>query len=59
VPQGELTVIVGRNGVGKTTTLDAILGLVTVTGGEIRFEDRRISTLPAWRVPRVGIGYVP
>ncbi|HVQ76539.1 MAG TPA: ABC transporter ATP-binding protein [Candidatus Binatia bacterium] len=59
VREGEITVLVGRNGVGKTTTLDAILGLVDVTGGEVRFEGRRVSGLPPHEIPRRGIGYVP
>jgi branched-chain amino acid transport system ATP-binding protein len=59
VPAKELTVIVGRNGVGKTTTLDAVLGLVRVTAGAVRFEGTTISARPAFEVPRHGIGYVP
>ena len=55
----EIAVLVGRNGVGKTTTLEAIMGLVEVTGGEIRFEGEPISGLEAYRIPRRGIGYVP
>jgi branched-chain amino acid transport system ATP-binding protein len=55
----EITVIVGRNGVGKTTTLEAVLGLVEVTGGEVRFQGERISGLAPHRIPRRGIGYVP
>ncbi len=57
--EGEIAVLVGRNGVGKTTTLEAIMGLVEVTGGEIRFEGEPISGLEAYRIPRRGIGYVP
>jgi branched-chain amino acid transport system ATP-binding protein len=57
--EGEIAVLVGRNGVGKTTTLEAIMGLVEVTGGEIRFEGEPISGLAAYRIPRRGIGYVP
>ena len=55
----EIAVLVGRNGVGKTTTLEAIMGLVEVTGGEIQFEGEPISGLEAYRIPRRGIGYVP
>ena len=55
----EIAVLVGRNGVGKTTTLESIMGLVEVTGGEIRFEGEPISGLEAYRIPRRGIGYVP
>jgi branched-chain amino acid transport system ATP-binding protein len=59
VGEREVAVLVGRNGVGKTTTLEAILGLVDVTAGEVRFERSRISGLPAHLIPRRGIGYVP
>ena len=55
----EIAVLVGRNGVGKTTTLDAIMGLVDVTGGEVRFEGGLISGVEAYQIPRRGIGYVP
>jgi branched-chain amino acid transport system ATP-binding protein len=59
VAQGRIAVLVGRNGVGKTTTLEAIMGLVEVTGGEVRFEGERISGVEPYRIPRRGIGYVP
>lgn len=59
VRERETAVLVGRNGVGKTTTLEAILGLVDVTGGEIRFEGQPLSGLPPHQIPRRGIGYVP
>jgi branched-chain amino acid transport system ATP-binding protein len=59
VGEREIAVIVGRNGVGKTTTLEAVLGLVEVTGGEVRFQGERISGLTPYRIPRRGIGYVP
>jgi branched-chain amino acid transport system ATP-binding protein len=57
--QGQIAVLVGRNGVGKTTTLEAIMGLVDVTGGEIRLDGEPISALEPYRIPRRGIGYVP
>jgi branched-chain amino acid transport system ATP-binding protein len=59
VSERQISVLVGRNGVGKTTTLEAIMGLVEVTGGEIRFEGQPISGLEPYRIPRRGIGYVP
>jgi len=59
VASREIAVLVGRNGVGKTTTLDAIMGLVDVTGGEVRFEGGLISGVEAYQIPRRGIGYVP
>jgi branched-chain amino acid transport system ATP-binding protein len=59
VGRDEIVVIVGRNGVGKTTTLEAVLGLVEVTAGDVRFDDEPITRLAAWQIPRRGIGYVP
>jgi branched-chain amino acid transport system ATP-binding protein len=59
VDERQIAVLVGRNGVGKTTTLEAIMGLVEVTGGEVRFQGEPISGVEAYRIPRRGIGYVP
>jgi branched-chain amino acid transport system ATP-binding protein len=56
---GEILCLLGRNGAGKTTTMKAIMGLLPVSGGEIRFLGRVISGIPAHQVPRHGIGYVP
>jgi len=59
VRQGEVVALLGRNGVGKTTTLKSILGLVRINSGSVRFEGRELSKLPAYEIPRLGIGYVP
>lgn len=59
VPTGSCTCLMGRNGVGKTTTLKCIMGLLTLHGGEILFEDTRLSQQPAEARARLGIGYVP
>src|SRR5262249_54485495 len=59
VGSGEVVGLLGRNGVGKSTTLKAVAGLVHPTSGEVRFEGRPIGRLPAHRVARLGIGYVP
>jgi branched-chain amino acid transport system ATP-binding protein len=59
VADREIAVLLGRNGVGKTTTLEAIMGLVDVTGGEVRFEGELLTGLEPYRIPRRGIGYVP
>jgi branched-chain amino acid transport system ATP-binding protein len=56
---GEVLCLLGRNGAGKTTALKAIMGLVRVQSGSIRFNDREISALPAHQVPVQGIAYVP
>jgi urea transport system ATP-binding protein len=59
VPQGTCTVVMGRNGVGKTTLLKAIMGLVSVRSGSVRFDDRELVGADASARARVGIGYVP
>ncbi len=59
VGQAEVVGLLGRNGVGKSTTLKAIAGLVHPSAGEVVFEGRPIAGLPAHRLARLGIGYVP
>src|ERR1700756_5100921 len=59
VGKGEVVGLLGRNGVGKSTTLKAIMGLVHPSRGRVLFEGRRITQLPAHRLARLGIGYVP
>jgi len=59
VRRGEVVGLLGRNGVGKSTTLKTIMGLVHPDRGEIRFEGKRITSLPAHKLARLGIGYVP
>jgi urea transport system ATP-binding protein len=56
---GRITVVLGRNGVGKTTLLKCLLGLVPVRAGHIVFDGRRIEGLPPYERVRLGIGYVP
>ena len=56
---GEVTCVLGRNGVGKTSLLRAIVGQHKVSGGRIRWEDRDITTQPAHRRAGAGIAYVP
>jgi len=55
----EVVGLLGRNGVGKSTTLKAIAGLVRPSKGEVRFEGRTITQLPAHRLARIGVAYVP
>jgi branched-chain amino acid transport system ATP-binding protein len=57
--EGEVISLLGRNGAGKSTTLKAIVGVVEVTAGEIRFEGRSLRGVPTHRVARLGIGLVP
>jgi urea transport system ATP-binding protein len=58
-PPGSCTVVMGRNGVGKTTLLRAIMGLVPMRSGSILFGDRELRGADASERARVGIGYVP
>src|SRR5437660_11813563 len=59
VGRGEVVGLLGRNGVGKSTTLKAIAGIVHPSAGRVLFEGRSITNLPAHRLARLGIGYVP
>ncbi|MGQ0545834.1 MAG: ABC transporter ATP-binding protein [Betaproteobacteria bacterium] len=56
---GEVAVLAGRNGAGKSTTLKAIMGLVRPAAGEVRFQGRRIDGLEPFEIARLGLGYVP
>jgi branched-chain amino acid transport system ATP-binding protein len=59
VGKGEVVGLLGRNGVGTSTTLKTIMGLVSPSQGEVRFEGRAITGQPAHKLARLGIGYVP
>jgi branched-chain amino acid transport system ATP-binding protein len=56
---GEVLVLLGRNGAGKSTTLKSIMGLLPPLAGEISFAGTRIERLPAFEIARLGLGYVP
>ncbi|MEI9984763.1 MAG: ATP-binding cassette domain-containing protein [Aliidongia sp.] len=56
---GEVVCLLGRNGVGKSTTLKSVMGLMPATSGEILFEAESIAGLPPYAIARRGIGYVP
>jgi len=56
---GEVLVLLGRNGAGKSTTLKSLMGLVPSRGGEVRLQGERIEALPVHRIARRGLGYVP
>ncbi|MDH5199567.1 MAG: ABC transporter ATP-binding protein [Candidatus Bathyarchaeota archaeon] len=58
-PEGEVTVIVGPNGVGKTTLLKAIMGLVTVYSGKVLFQGNDITKMRPHQRTKSGIGYMP
>jgi branched-chain amino acid transport system ATP-binding protein len=57
--RGEVAALMGRNGAGKSTTLKAIMGLVPPRAGRVRFAGRDITGLAAFRIARLGLGYVP
>ena len=57
--RGEVVVLLGRNGAGKSTTLKTLIGLVRPLAGEISFDGRRIERLEPYRIARLGLGYVP
>jgi branched-chain amino acid transport system ATP-binding protein len=59
VGAGEVVSLMGRNGMGKTTTVLALMGLLPVTAGVIRLEERAISGEPPFRIAQAGIGLVP
>jgi branched-chain amino acid transport system ATP-binding protein len=58
IARGEVVSLLGRNGVGRSTTLKAIMGEVPPVG-RIRFKGRDIAGLPSYRIARLGMGYVP
>jgi branched-chain amino acid transport system ATP-binding protein len=57
--RGEVVVLLGRNGAGKSTTLKTLIGLVRPLAGEISFDSRRIEQLEPYQIARLGLGYVP
>lgn len=59
VREGEIVAVIGRNGVGKSTLMKSLIGLVPAMGGSIVYRGEAIETLPPHRRARLGIGYVP
>ena len=59
VGPGEVVTLLGRNGMGKTTTVHAIMGILPSRRGQITFEGQRIETYPSYRIARLGLGLVP
>jgi branched-chain amino acid transport system ATP-binding protein len=57
--EGEMVCLLGRNGVGKSTTMKSIIGLLHPTQGSIRFGEREIAGSPPYAIARLGVGYVP
>ncbi len=56
---GDVTCLVGRNGVGKSTTLKSIMGLVSTPSGDIKLDGKSVFKLPPYARAKAGIGYVP
>jgi branched-chain amino acid transport system ATP-binding protein len=59
VMAGEVVTLLGRNGMGKTTTLAAVMGILPALGGMVRFDGAPIQHLPSYRIARLGLGLVP
>lgn len=59
IRKGEVVALLGRNGVGKTTTLNSIMGFVKPRSGNIIFKDINITSFPSFKIGRMGVGYVP
>src|SRR5881392_2539259 len=59
VRRGEVVTLLGRNGVGKTTTLKAIMGMVARREGSIRFDGTQLVALPSDRIARLGVAFCP
>jgi len=59
VSSGELVTLMGRNGMGKTTTINSIIGIVPPSSGSIEFDGLEVSKLPSFKTANMGIGLVP
>ena len=59
VPDGKIVCLIGRNGVGKSTTLKSIMGMVKTSSGSILFDDKEIINKKTYERAALGIGYVP
>ncbi len=59
VDHGEIVCLLGRNGVGKSTTLKSIIGLVRPRSGEVLFKGQNVAGMPAHLIAKLGVGYVP
>src|ERR1700752_1221385 len=59
IRKGEMVSLMGRNGMGKTTTIRSIMGLTRARAGAIRFSGQEVRDLPSYRIAKLGIGLVP
>jgi branched-chain amino acid transport system ATP-binding protein len=59
IGSGEVVTLIGRNGMGKTTTIRTLMGLLPARAGSADFEGRRLTGLPPYRIAQAGLGLVP
>ena len=59
VRSGEMVALMGRNGMGKTTTIRSIMGMTPARSGTIRFAGEEVRSLPSYKIAKLGIGLVP
>ncbi|WP_291736189.1 ABC transporter ATP-binding protein, partial [Leisingera sp. F5] len=59
IAEGEVVALMGRNGMGKSTTIKTICGMLAATKGELRFEGHDLRQLPSYKIARLGVGLVP
>src|SRR5438270_2086017 len=59
VQSGEMVALMGRNGMGKTTTIRSIMGMTPARAGKVRFAGEEVRSLPSYRIAKLGIGLVP
>ena len=59
VNEGEVISLLGRNGMGKTTTIRSLMGMVPIHGGSITFEGKQVNTLKDYQIAQLGLGLVP
>jgi branched-chain amino acid transport system ATP-binding protein len=59
VPNGKVVTLLGRNGMGKTTTVRSVMGIARPRSGTISFEGKEIQGLPSYRIAQAGLGLVP
>ena len=59
VEEGEVVSLLGKNGMGKTTTVHSIMGITPISSGEVLFQNKKIDNVPSFKVSRSGIGLVP
>ena len=59
VEEGEVVSLLGKNGMGKTTTVHSIMGITPISSGQVLFQNKRIDDMPSFKVSRSGIGLVP